>query len=932
MANNHLYLLYRETLRKYRKFSFRFKKSLKNGSFGQLVPRAQKKIIARLKKLKRRLEQLSLQLKIAAATGGLILTLNVGTTLGQAGLGPFNENSSMNPLSPSPIGNQDYLAPAFVDHDGDGDLDMFLGTRSGQIFYYKNEGTATNPIYVDSTSVVDPFAAWNTGYGSSYRSSAPALIDIDGDSDLDVLIGSEYASGYEMFFYSNDNGVFNSFPSIISYTVSYGKPTFVDIDGDSDLDLFIGTQSDGIYFYRNNAGVFGSEVNNLDAAASGNYLAPVFMDLNGDSEPDAFVGDQNGFVRFFRNTGSEMFTQDDVLNPLDGIDFGGQAVPQVGDLDGDGDLDLIVGSSYTGLLRYFENQGGGSFVQRLGVDNPVGGVDVGAGAVPDFVDINGDGFLDIFIGSKDQDIIDYVNRGDGTFTEVGANGELSSISGSGSYPRHTIGFVDIDGDTDMDAFVGDSQTDSVRFFENTGGATLFTEVKGPANPLDLAHMLPPGSQRPEWKPTFADLDNDGDFDALIGLSAWYNLPVYKYRNTIKFYRNDGDNVNPSFTELDSVSNPLSFLWTETYSYSSYYKPTLVDIDHDGDYDVFIGEGYSYGPATGSFLFLENDGGTFTAQNGAANPLDGVYFDDPAIAFADLDQDGDLDAFIGIGGEVYGSVSGEMRFWENQNTAPVLNASGPDPTFTEGGPAVVLDNTIAITDDNAYMIMAEVRISNFVAGEDDLLFTDQLGITGSFNAGTLTLTGKATLADYETALRSVEYDNTSSTPDLTPRIVDMAVTDADATFPAFFGPKTVTIAPINSPPEVTTTVSTFSYTIGQGPLVIDPGIIVIDTDDTDLVSATVAITNNFVAGQDELGFTDQNGVIGSFDSGSGVLSLTGTSSVPNYQDALRSVTYENVGFHSGLCDPGGSIWARSNGLAGPLTSVNRVAPPAYDRFC
>ena len=72
----------------------------------------------------------------------------------------------------------------------------------------------------------------------------------------------------------------------------------------------------------------------------------------------------------------------------------------------------------------------------------------------------------------------------------------------------------------------------------------------------------------------------------------------------------------------------------------------------------------------------------------------------------------------------------MRFWENQNTPPVLNASGPDPTFTEGGAPVVLDNTIVITDDNAYMSMAEVRISNFVAGEDDLLFTDQLGITGS----------------------------------------------------------------------------------------------------------------------------------------------------------------------------------------------------------
>ena len=54
-----------------------------------------------------------------------------------------------------------------------------------------------------------------------------------------------------------------------------------------------------------------------------------------------------------------------------------------------------------------------------------------------------------------------------------------------------------------------------------------------------------------------------------------------------------------------------------------------------------------------------------------------------------------------------------------------------------------------------------------------------------------------------------------------------------------------------------------------------------------------ITGNYVNGQDVLGFTNQNGITGSFNAATGTLTLTGTATVANYQTALRSVTYVNT---------------------------------------
>ena len=132
-----------------------------------------------------------------------------------------------------------------------------------------------------------------------------------------------------------------------------------------------------------------------------------------------------------------------------------------------------------------------------------------------------------------------------------------------------------------------------------------------------------------------------------------------------------------------------------------------------------------------------------------------------------------------------------------------------------------------------------------------------------------------------------------------RVYDRALTSAEIAALASDLPLTVTrsvvinVAPVNDPPVVTTTAPPLSYTENQTATVVDAGVTVSDVDNASLSSATVAISVNYAAGQDLLAFVDQNGITGSWNAGTGVLTLSGAASVADYQTALRSVTYVNT---------------------------------------
>jgi VCBS repeat-containing protein len=330
-----------------------------------------------------------------------------------------------------------------------------------------------------------------------------------------------------------------------------------------------------------------------------------------------------------------------------------------------------------------------------------------------------------------------------------------------------------------------------------------------------------------------------------------------------------------------------------------------------------------------------------------------------------------------------------------NDPPVLaNVESSTLQYNAGTPAVQVTSTLtASSPDTTTLAGATVSISSgLAASEDSLEFTNQNGITGSYNAstGVLTLTGTASVADYQTALRSVSYSdsngagtgsrtvsfqvddglssnnlsNVVSRPiNVNPNSPPTAVNDSASTdkhtavdinvlandsdpdgdalavqsvntagtlgsvsingngtvhydpngqfqnltagqtatdtftytvsdgFTTATATVTVTITGVNDPPVVSNVeTSPLSYRAQDPAVQITNALTISDDDDATMSSATASITSGFSAANDTLAFTNQNGITGSYNASTGVLTLLGNASIANYQTALRSVQF------------------------------------------
>src|SRR5918999_2787463 len=220
-----------------------------------------------------------------------------------------------------------------------------------------------------------------------------------------------------------------------------------------------------------------------------------------------------------------------------------------------------------------------------------------------------------------------------------------------------------------------------------------------------------------------------------------------------------------------------------------------------------------------------------------------------------------------------------------NDAPAVTTSAGTTPYTEHDPATVIDGSLTVTDaDDTLLEGARVALTTGSEAGDELVFTDQNGITGSVAGATLTLTGAATVADYQTALRSVRFQHTGDNP-ATSKTVEFTADDGDADSAA--ATKTLTISPVNDAPTLDTSDAALAYPENAGAVAADAGITVADPDSDQLTGATVQITSNFVAAQDELAFADQLGITGAYDDTTGTLTLSGTTTVTDYQAALRA---------------------------------------------
>jgi hypothetical protein len=156
----------------------------------------------------------------------------------------------------------------------------------------------------------------------------------------------------------------------------------------------------------------------------------------------------------------------------------------------------------------------------------------------------------------------------------------------------------------------------------------------------------------ESHPFFVDIDHDGDLDCFSGEYANGHL------SKIYFYRNDGTAQAPLFKQAAGVDNPLDRITANTMT-----LPYFIDIDADGDYDCFIGEG-----TTGAIIYDKNIGSAthpqFEKQSAANNPLSMVKFSASGVAnpaFADVDGDGDYDCVVV-------DEDGQENYFKNTGTA------------------------------------------------------------------------------------------------------------------------------------------------------------------------------------------------------------------------------------------------------------------------
>ncbi len=534
------------------------------------------------------------------------------------------------------LGTAESRAADVGDVDGDGDLDAVV-VNAGSNAVWINDGTGH-------------FSQVAQDLGTN--GTAVALGDLDGDGDLDAVIGSSAAN--KIWFNDGDGNFTDSGQSLaatISRAIDLG-----DVDGDGDLDAVLAEQGTNHLWLNNGSGVFVAAPQSLGDDSS---FDVALEDVDQDGDSDAFVASFAG-SRIWVNDGQGGFTDSGQLLEnlaLTGINLGTSTVraAELGDVDGDGDLDALVANSE--VNKIWLNDGAGNFADVANVldldSDDIVGQNTWAIALGD---VNGDGTVDALLGNDGANQV-WINLPQ---TKLAATPQQLGDAAS-----RAVALGDLDGDGNLDALVGNNDGNVV--WHNDGAAVFST----------TGQVLGTGPSRGA---ALGDVDGDGDLDAVVaGLSA----------NTV--WLNDGqgalsvgggnlgmDGHDIALGDLDGDGDLDAFLahsgpnmvWTndghgafidtgQALGVSDSRGVDLGDVDGDGDLDALVGN-------DGINRVWINDGaGIFSPSGQALGPSDGL-----AVALGDLDGDGDLDAFVSM---LTGNNAWVNKIWTNSG----------DGIYTEG---------------------------------------------------------------------------------------------------------------------------------------------------------------------------------------------------------------------------------------------------------
>ena len=546
------------------------------------------------------------------------------------------------------------------DYNCDGLKDIFAYSPAG-VQLYKNISSGGLLKFELVTSLIkgwqSPGGSWPANYLNIYVSAVdiPHIGDIDGDNDLDILTFGN--SGTTVEYHKNmsveNTGVCDT--SFLLKNLCWGK--FRESPSDNSVELnYNGHPCDGGNITGSELGV----INKLRVAQqrlsrhTGSTL--LAFDENGDSVMEFVMGDvsfrnlvklENGGTA--PNTDSPMVNQDTLFpNYNTSVDLQLFPAPFYEDINNDGKRDLIVTTNSPNLsedkssIWFYENTNTDAqpifnFIQKDFIQE--GTIDMGSGANPAMFDYNNDGLLDLVIGNKgaysftDNDYITklslYENTGsiaEPEFTLI--TDDYANLAASAFEESLHPCFADIDGDSDMDMLLGDSEG-NLHLLKNIAaiGSNANFVLTNPlladndGNQIDVGDIA---------TPTLVDIDRDNDFDLIIGNS----------RGTLHYYQNTGDSINFQFTYItDSLGKVVTRLDIDNVI-QGYSQPIFKD--HNGNYELFLGSN------SGNIFHYNNIDGNL---NGAFTKVDSTILDyKPGsvtrIAMHDLTNDGFNELIVG----------------------------------------------------------------------------------------------------------------------------------------------------------------------------------------------------------------------------------------------------------------------------------------------
>lgn len=388
----------------------------------------------------------------------------------------------------------------------------------------------------------------------SFRHAGSTLLtfDGDGDGDKDLLLGD--LSYYNLNYLTNGGNCNDAwfvdqdlhFPSydVTAQLVYFPASFYVDIDDDGRRDLLGAPSQNGgsqdyecLWYYHNDGQDNNPDfrlVNKTlfvdDMIDMGTGAQPFPVDYNADGLLDLvvgngsffdFSGDKNARLYLFENTGTPTapaFTlvDDDYLgfNQYSSSTF--SFSPAFGDLDSDGDLDLLVGEQ-SGRLFYAENTAGAGQTFAFGpIQYGYMGIAIGQGSVPRLIDLNRDGLLDLVVGERAGNINYFQNQGTASSPSFNSDFTVApNIQALGGVdtriPGSTIGYSSpwfLDFGQDIKLLTG-TNVGRLEWYDNilnnlSGTFTLQEETFGDVMAGD------------QTQPVMADWNNDGFLDLLVG--------------------------------------------------------------------------------------------------------------------------------------------------------------------------------------------------------------------------------------------------------------------------------------------------------------------------------------------------------------------------------------------------------------------------------